>query len=171
MPGIASASAAAKVVSACQYPPFGKRRYGASRARASDYGRSMEQYVEASMGETLIAVMIETPEASRQAREIADVPGIDAVVVGPFDLSGDLGRFGAFDAAVSQDCLTEIERSVLEAGKIVSTAPRPGHDVDRLLERGHRFLLVGSEVGLLRDALRAQVRLLRPRFLAQAPAC
>jgi len=76
-------------VAACRYPPRGKRGFGPRRS--SNYGRvSLAKYLEHANDNVFVSVQIETAEALEALDAIVKIPGIDALVVGPADLSGAL---------------------------------------------------------------------------------
>ena len=86
-PMINSRQEAAAFVGACRYPPQGYRSYGPRRATlyaGPDYPERANDYV-------LAIAMIETATALENLDEILDVPGIDAIYIGPADLSISLG--------------------------------------------------------------------------------
>lgn len=86
-PMINSVEAAQSLVDACRYPPLGKRSLGPVRVGARD-GMG---YVGAANARVAVIPMIETAEALAAVEDIAAVPGVDALFVGPFDLSFSLG--------------------------------------------------------------------------------
>lgn len=86
-PMINSAAEAQSLVDACRYPPAGKRSLGPVRVGARD-GLG---YVTWANDRIAVIPMIETVEALSSAEDIAAVPGVDALFVGPFDLSFSLG--------------------------------------------------------------------------------
>ena len=82
-PMINSRQDAAAFVGACRYPPQGYRSYGPRRAMldaGADYPERANDYV-------LAIAMIETAAALERLDEILDVPGLDAIYIGPADLS------------------------------------------------------------------------------------
>jgi 2-keto-3-deoxy-L-rhamnonate aldolase RhmA len=90
---VCSADEAAAFVSACTYPPRGTRGFGPKRA--SRYGTiSVKDYLETIDDSLVKIVQLEHRDAVENIDSILEVPGIDAVVVGPFDLSGSLGVLG-----------------------------------------------------------------------------
>jgi len=108
-PMINTAEQAEALVTACRYPPRGHRSWGPVRASiyaGADYG-------DHANNEIVVMPMIETGEALKNLDEILSVPGIDAVYVGPSDLSLALGcrpRLDQTDAAV-----VDAQRQILEA--------------------------------------------------------
>ena len=113
VPQVRSAAEAREAVACCLYPPKGRR--GAGAARAHGYGMTFQEYV-AEANETLaIILQIEHADAVRNIDEILAVPGIDAVLIGPFDLSGSLGLLGQITHPRVQEAIETVRRRSLEA--------------------------------------------------------
>ncbi len=87
VPLVNNAEEAAKAVAACRYPPVGIRSSGP--VRAAHYGGP--GYQAQANDEILMMVMIETKEGIANMDEICATPGVDAVYIGPADLSYALG--------------------------------------------------------------------------------
>lgn len=85
IPMVNTPEEAARAVAACRYAPTGERSVGpiGAMTRHPGYFRSA--------GEVMCIAMIETIEAVANVDEIAAVPGIDALYVGPADLSLTMG--------------------------------------------------------------------------------
>jgi 2-dehydro-3-deoxyglucarate aldolase/4-hydroxy-2-oxoheptanedioate aldolase len=92
VPQIRSAAEARQIVQWSLYPPDGQRSVGVSRAHG--YGMTFGEYVDTVNDELVIVIQAEHVEAVENIESIAAVPGIDAVLIGPFDLSGSLGVLG-----------------------------------------------------------------------------
>ncbi len=91
VPQVNTADQAREIIVHAKYPPVGDRGVGLRRAH-SRYGRvDAAEYLKQANEETFIAVQAENPTAIENLEEIAAVPGIDCVFVGPFDLSVSLG--------------------------------------------------------------------------------
>ncbi len=86
-PMIQNPDEARRLVEACRYPPAGRRSLGPVRVGARD-GMG---YVAGANNRVCVIPMIETVEALGAVEEIAAIPGVDALFVGPFDLSFSLG--------------------------------------------------------------------------------
>lgn len=104
-PMIQNAEECRQLVNACRYPPLGGRSLGPVRVGAHQgFG-----YVPTANEKVSVIPMIETVEALEAVEEIAAVPGVDALFVGPFDMSmalglppGDNDGKPAFDAAIKR---------------------------------------------------------------------
>ncbi|WP_227357055.1 HpcH/HpaI aldolase family protein [Haladaptatus salinisoli] len=147
VPMVETVEQARGVVEATRYPPDGIR--GVAGARASTYGLGLADYFERANDELLVVAQIETAEGVENAAAIAAVDGIDALFVGPADLSASVGRFGETD---SLD--TEIS-AVLDAGREtdtpVGTIAFDPDDVARWADAGFDFQVVGVDVGYVID--------------------
>ena len=111
VPMVESADEARELVSATRYPPEGKR--GIAAGRAADYGLHFEEYVRNADGSILTVVQIETETGLANVDEIAAVDGVDALFVGPADLSGSLGVFAQWES----DRLADAIDDVVEIGR------------------------------------------------------
>jgi len=92
VPRVDSAADAARVVDAARYPPQGSR--GAGPGRASGYGRDIPRTLDRARAETVVAVQVETVAGLDAVAEIAAVPGVDLVFIGPGDLAVGLQAAG-----------------------------------------------------------------------------
>jgi len=77
------------------YPPKGKRGVGYSRANL--FGRNFNEYVESFSSKVFIVAQIEHIDAVENLDDILSVNGLDAIMVGPYDLSGSMGITAQFD--------------------------------------------------------------------------
>jgi 2-keto-3-deoxy-L-rhamnonate aldolase RhmA len=92
VPQVHSAADAAAAVAAARHPPHGRR--GIGPGRAGGYGSAVADAVARAERETVVVVQAESGEALTDIEAIARVPGLDAVLVGPADLSASLGYVG-----------------------------------------------------------------------------
>lgn len=95
VPMVNSSKDAVNAVNAVKYPPLGTR--GVGLARAQGYGLKFTEYKEWVRKESIVIVQIEHIEAVNNLEEILAVEQVDGFIVGPYDLSGSLGRPGEFD--------------------------------------------------------------------------
>jgi len=141
VPLVNSAAEAKAAVQAARYPPAGAR--SAASARVRYYG---EDYVQQANSEIMVVVMIETREAVGRVEEIAAVPGVDCLMIGPGDLSLSLGCFGAPDAAHAA-AIEGVVAAGRKAGVSVGMACGGPDDAVRRAEQGMLFLAGGSDWG------------------------
>lgn len=95
VPQVNSAQQAADVVRYARYAPLGAR--GVGLARAHGYGFAFQPYLESANEQVCVVVQAEHIRAVECIDRIVEVPGIDAVLLGPYDLSASLGRTGQLD--------------------------------------------------------------------------
>jgi 2-keto-3-deoxy-L-rhamnonate aldolase RhmA len=151
VPMMETAAEAEEAVAACRYPPDGIR--GIATARASDYGRNFEGYVESANDDLLTILQVETRAGVENAADIAAVDGVDALFVGPADLSANLGAFGEWTSPE----LTGAISTVLDAGEAADTpvgtlGSRPA-EVRALGSLGFDFLIAGVDTAMLLDGV------------------
>lgn len=141
VPMVESAEQARAIVEAVRFPPRGKRGNAFDATRSSSFGLVPDYYSRAD-DNLLIMVQIETQAGVDNAREIADVDGVDAIFIGPTDLSGSIGLPGQTGAP---EVVAQIERAMAAAraaGKPLATVPRTGRSANQLYDEG--FLAVAA---------------------------
>jgi 2-keto-3-deoxy-L-rhamnonate aldolase RhmA len=144
VPQIRSASEAEQAVSYCKYPPEGTRGYGPRRA--SDYYRQEAVYQRAANGSVSVMLQIEHIDAVHCADQILAVPGIDAVLIGPMDLSGSLGRLGQLDHPDVQSAIRHVIAQARAAGVPVGVAKDGSIEAGKdLLAQGCQILTIGED--------------------------
>lgn len=90
LPQAKSAAEVRDFVSSCRYPPMGTRGFGPRRP--TNYGRfGGQEYLEHANKNLFVVAQIETVSALNEIDHIVAIPGLDSVVVGPYDLSGSMG--------------------------------------------------------------------------------
>lgn len=154
VPNINSAEEARAAVNAVKYPPQGTR--GVGLYRAQKYGHQFEQYKEWLANESVVIIQIEHINAVNKIDEIFSVTGVDAFIIGPYDLSGSMGKPGAL---TDPDVEAAIEK-VMEAAKKFDITPG-FHSVSsdpkealKRKEQGFKFLGFSLDGIFLADAAR-----------------
>jgi 4-hydroxy-2-oxoheptanedioate aldolase len=157
-PMINNAADAKSLVSFLKYPPLGGRSWGPTRATGM-LGVSNPDQVRHGNNTTLVIAMIETRQALAAVDEIAAVPGIDGLFVGPSDLSITLTD-GATVDPLHPDVTAALKVVVAKAraaGKIASAFCPDGARAHELAAMGYQLLSVGTDGFLLRSAARAEL--------------
>lgn len=157
VPMVNSAQDAERAVSAVYYPPKGIR--GMGLARAQGYGANFEQYRSWAISEPVIVAQIEHIEAVRNIDAILSVAGIDAYIIGPYDLSSSMGIPGQF---THPDLLAALETIKKAGDKAKVPGGRhivePDHQLlSECVKDGYRFIAFGTEIRLLDHLYRTGV--------------
>jgi 2-dehydro-3-deoxyglucarate aldolase/4-hydroxy-2-oxoheptanedioate aldolase len=159
VPMVNTAQQARAIVSHCKYPPLGTR--GVGIVRAQGYGLGFQEYVARANESTAVIVQIEHITAVENIDAIVAVPGVDAAFVGPYDLSGSMGRLGQVDhidvLAAIEGVRLACERAGMPLGIYAGSAAaaRP------YLEKGFTLIAVGIDTFLLGQAARQIVLALK----------
>ena len=154
VPLIRTAEEAAAVVSATRFPPAGTRSFGP--LRAGRYGFDNEDYFRRANDQIVVILILETREAVEELGEIAVVPGVDALYVGPFDLSLSFGLdpFGASSAEL-EALIRDAQSVCSESGAVLGVPVRTPDELRRRRAEGFALLGYGPDYLLLGDAARA----------------
>jgi 4-hydroxy-2-oxoheptanedioate aldolase len=162
-PMINSAADARKFAAVAKFPPLGERSGGPQRAMTLQGKTATVDYLREANDGTLTMAMIETPMALAQVDSIAETPGIDALFIGPYDLSTSLSAGKAQDvqAAEVERAIDQICVAANKAGKIAGIYCTNAERALAMAKRGFRFVTVGGDVGYLRDGLAAQMKTLK----------
>ena len=135
----------------CVYPPDGKR--GLGLVRANQWGDHFDDYLQNF--KPIIIAQIETQLGCNNIKEILSSKFLSGVMVGPYDLSADLGIPGQFDdVRLKQLCQLTVEQ-VRAAGKMIGShqlKPDPSALSLRINE-GYDFVIYGADIIALRYAL------------------
>jgi len=107
VPMVCTAAEAKTAVGYAKYPPVGKRGVGLNRAQR--YGFDFEGYKQWVTDSQVVIAQIEHIDGVNNIEAIIHTPGIDAVFIGPYDLSGSLGIPGQYNEPVVVEALKKVE--------------------------------------------------------------
>jgi len=147
VPQINSAQAAEDVVRMAKYAPEGSRGVGV--ARAHGYGLSFQEYVSTANEDLAVVVQAEHIEAVRNIEAIVAVPGIDAVLVGPYDLSASLGKLGQVNDPEVRAAIDRVTEACLKAGIRLGIFGMTAAAVRPYIEAGYTLIVAGIDTVLL----------------------
>lgn len=147
VPQIKTAEDIVKIVNACRYPPMGER--GIGNGRAAKYGLDFNDYFARSNEEIAVIVQIETAEAVENIDSIFEVPGLDAALVGPADLSAALGCTFEWDSPVYTDAVDTILNAAKKANKPIGFFCGTIKDAKLRLEQGFQFVNIADDINLV----------------------
>ena len=154
VPMVSSADEARAAVAATRYPPEGVRGVGSALARSARWNR-VDGYLQDSARHTSLTVQIETAAGVGAAAEIAAVDGVDAVFVGPSDLSASMGLLGQQTHPEVVSAVEQVFAAVKAAGKPVGVNAFDPSAADAYIAAGADFVAVGADVAMLARASEA----------------
>ncbi len=135
-----------------RYQPEGIRGVAQS-PRSCGFGRDFEDYYAKANENLLTVVQIETKEAVANAEEIASVPGVDVLFVGPFDLTVNMEIIKNFDHPEFISALQTVSAACKQHGKVAGIlTPRPDY-LSPWIDMGYTFFVVGSDTGCMISGL------------------
>jgi 2-keto-3-deoxy-L-rhamnonate aldolase RhmA len=158
-PFVQNATEAGQAVASTRYPPEGVRGL-AAMSRASRFG-TVPDFLRAANRSIGVVVELETPQAIARLEEIAAVPGVDAIFVGPDDLSSAMGHAGQPVHPEVMALMTNAARRARAVGKPIGTVGSTPEVVTRYRAAGFDFVAVCSDLGLLMRGAQAVVQALR----------
>ena len=154
VPWVRSVEDVERSVSYAKYAPEGVR--GVALTRVHGFGNSFDDYVQYANQETLVVIMIEHIDAVNEIENILDVPGVDAVFIGPYDLSCSMKLIGQLhhpevETACSRVLDSAIRKGVAAGLHIVE--PDNG-ELEKRISDGYTFIALGMDVTMLNSASR-----------------
>ena len=161
VPMINTKEDAEQAVGAVKYPPQGFR--GVGLARAQSYGANFEGYRKWNETESIVIVQIEHIKAVENLEAILSVEGVDAFIVGPYDISTSLGVSGQFD----HPQMTSVLSKVLDTAKRLNAVagyhevPPDARQVLEKIKQGYRFLAYSIDFLFLGDSCRTGLKAIR----------
>ena len=124
---------------------------------------AFHEYMD-SADQVAMILQIEHIDAVKEIEAIVEVPGIDALLIGPYDLSASLGKTGDFDDPEVQEAISRVQKCAFEAGIPLGIFGASVAAVESFIDSGYRLIAVGIDTLLLADAARAIVSsLCRPK--------
>ena len=161
-PHVDDAATAKRVADACRYPPVGKRSMGGALAQLGFASMPVGEASRLVNEETLVVVMIESPEGVANADAIAATKGVDALLIGTNDLCFEMGIPGQFNDPRVAEAYKKVIAACRKHGKFPGMG---GLYTPELLERhigmGVQLILSGSDFSLLMQAGAARASLVR----------
>ena len=162
VPHVDTAATAEQIASNCRYPPIGHRSITGALPQVGFEIHPLKDVTEAINRETLVVVMLESPEAIDNADKIAEVPGIDALLIGTNDLSLEMGipgELGHSDIVAAYD-------SVIAACKAHGKYAGMGgvykpELMAKYIEMGTQLILAGNDISFLMESARRQASAVR----------
>jgi 2-keto-3-deoxy-L-rhamnonate aldolase RhmA len=161
VPSVNSALEAKNAVEAVRYPPLGKR--GVGLARAQDYGFGFDSYRDHKTKEIKLIVQIEHISAIKELDAIIQTEGVDGTFIGPYDLSGSLGKPGQWDEPEVRDTLKIYEVTARKYNKWIGFhVVQPDYNlVKEKISLGYNFIAFGFDAMFLGTMIRNQLKMIK----------
>tara|TARA_Y100000589_G_scaffold323002_1_gene356863 strand:- start:433 stop:1191 length:759 start_codon:yes stop_codon:yes gene_type:complete len=148
IPMINSAKELQEIKDYCYWPPKGKRGVGFSRANL--FGDNFEEYKEEAQ-EPLLIAMIETKKAVENLEEILNTDGLDAILIGPYDLSASINLTAQFEHKNFKEILSKVLKKSNQFGIApgIHIVKPDKKDLDLKINEGYRFLAFSIDALML----------------------
>ena len=149
---------AEKLVQYSKYQPIGKRGVSCTRAHTNYNPPKLTDYMIQANNRIILFVQIETRQSIENVKDIASVPGLDGLIVGPSDLSTDLGMPGNLENPELIKSVQKVTKAADENGIHAGTVSGNMSYLGRCREAGMSIYCVGSELSMLVKASRKNVQ-------------
>ncbi|WP_457610200.1 HpcH/HpaI aldolase family protein [Lutibacter sp.] len=161
VPMVNSKEDALKAIDAVKYPPKGKR--GVGLARAQKYGFGFEEYKDNYADDIQLIIQIEHIDAVNNLEEIISLDEIDGTFIGPYDLSGSMGKPGKYNDDDVKEVLNRYEEIVKKYDKLIGfhvVQPDYRLVLDKI-DKGYNFIAFSLDTMFLGEICRTQVKSLK----------
>ncbi len=157
VPMVNSKEDAVKAINSVKYPPIGMR--GVGLARAQGYGFDFENYKNNKADDIKLIVQIEHIDAVNNLEEILSLDEIDGTFIGPYDLSGSMGKPGQYFDNDVVDVIKKYEKIAKKHDKLIGyhvIEPDYKLVIDKL-KQGYNFIAFSLDTYFLGTIIRDQL--------------
>ena len=158
-PQVNSVKEAEEILTYCKYPPAGKRGVGLSRA--SKYGLEFSEYVSNANNNISVVLQVEHIEAVNNVHAILAVEGVDAIFIGPYDLSTSMGKAGLLKDPEVVKAINAVRDACLEANISLGYFGMDITDVISKTDQGFNLLCSGLDLGFVTEGGRVNLESLK----------
>jgi len=146
---------------AVRYPPQGKRGASVTKGHNEYQSAPLKEFIEHSNREVLLILQIERKEAVDNINEMLSVPGVDAALIGPADLSISLGVPGETNSTIVTEAIGKVVEACARHG-VWSGAHLSSTEVLRYwMTQGMRLIMCSNDVHMLADGAKKIVGALK----------
>lgn len=147
MPLIYTVDDAKRLVSSVKFPPQGTRGFGSPFSPTAFSNEPLTYYLQNANSSLLTIVQIETKEALQSVREIAAIPGVDCLLIGPFDLGNNIGRpiLGEMHQEL-KDAIERIKDAAHAEGKKVGFYCTSAEQARECAEKGFDMISIAADM-------------------------
>ena len=159
VPQINSLEEARAIINFAKYPPVGKRGVGLGRAHG--YGKDFASYLESANDTTVVVLQAETQAVLECIEEIASLDSVDAILIGPYDLSASLGHTGDTTHPVVQNAIQQVQQACNKQSTQLGIFGVSAEHVAPYKAMGFTLLTVGVDTIFLQSAASNELEALR----------
>lgn len=157
LPAVETAEQLAEIVRATKYYPLGNRPMNLRGPHTDYHNGSPREIIEHLNTETMTVMMVESRRAIDNLKEILKVPGLDCIMIGPDDLSQDLGVPGEMQAPVLLQAFDEIFALCKEAGVPYGLSAQSPEMAQKWVDKGATWVPYQNDAAMVLNAARAAV--------------
>lgn len=161
VPHVDDAADAVRAVQYAKYPPLGQRSIAAVGPPSRYRSLPLSDFTAEQNREIMVLALIESGNGVKNAQAIAGTEGIDGIMIGPNDLSADLGIIGDVDDARIGDAFSTVAKACSAWCKHFISGGVPGLNTQSLMKMGSRFIVGATDIGYLMTAARTDVTAIR----------
>ena len=138
-----------KIIEWIKYPPVGKRSFGVNGAHS--YGFGFDDYTQKWNESSTIILQIESIESVGNIEKLLSYDEVDAVMIGPYDMSGSLGVPGKIDHPKVKEAASKVLEVCKKVGKGCGTqiVDPDSQNIRQAFEEGYTFQVLSSDIFLL----------------------
>jgi len=157
LPSVETAEQLANIVSSTKYHPLGSRPMNLRGPHTDYINGSPREIIDHLNAETMTVAMVESRRAIDNLREILEVPGLDCIMIGPDDLSQDLGVPGEMQAPILLDAFEEIFGRCQDARVPYGLSAQTPEMAQRWIDKGATWVPYQNDAAMVLNAARAAV--------------
>jgi 4-hydroxy-2-oxoheptanedioate aldolase len=148
VPLIYTVEDAKRLVASAKFPPEGNRGFGSPFSPQTFSNESLLYYLRNANSSLLTIVQIETASALKCAREIAAIPGVDCLLIGPFDLGNNIGRPVTEEGMHEElkKAIDDIKEAAHAEGKKVGIYCTSGQQAKEYAEKGYDMISISADM-------------------------
>lgn len=156
VPQVNDANAAKEIIERSKYEPVGKR--GLAFPRSADYGMcDINSYTDNANNETLIITHCENKMCLENLEEICQIPEIDVIFIGPYDMSQSMGVTGQVTHELVENAAKKVLEITKKYNKIAGIFAGNGEIAKNRAEQGFKYIAIGMDTTLFSAKCKEEV--------------
>lgn len=148
-----------KILRWSKYPPEGTRSIGISRAQ--DYGLNLQEYMEKANEMIAVVPQVEHIEAVKNLESFVKIPGLSAIFVGPYDLSGSVGKLGKVKDPEVHGMIQNVQTICSKTGIVTGIFGVDAEEVNPYIKIGYSLVAVGMDTSHVSRSVQQTLHALR----------